>query len=350
MDDIERLRAWSYARQRLSEPARSLENALDSVVAVYATHPTAPLALWARTAAFTPARYRRFDRDRKGVRLPAMRRTVFLVPTRSAPRVFSAVRASPAHALRQLKAAKVSPKQYEAHAKKILRATKQPLSRKELDAVVGIKGAQLGPILRALRYQGRLLTLAGGSLMMSPHRFVATSAWLGEGLDTGAAEGALEWLAGEYLRGYGPARVADFSWWTGVTKTAAKKALEVHDTIDIGDGLFLPVKDEQGFDKVQPLRNTIALLPKWDAYTMGLAPDGRRRFVHPHNQKRVYTPIGTGLSGDGNPVVLIDGEAVATWTFSLKDGAELQPFDRLGAKARKQVDAKLEEIAALLAS
>jgi hypothetical protein len=64
----------------------------------------------------------------------------------------------------------------------------------------------------------------------------------------------------------------------------------------------------------------------------------------------VYTPIGTGLSGDGNPVVLINGEAVATWTFSLQDGAKLQPFDKLTAWAKKRVDEKLDEIARLLSS
>jgi hypothetical protein len=350
VDDIQRLRAWTYSRQRLGEPAGTLVQALDAVVAVYATHPTAPLALWARTSSFTPARYRRFDRDRKGIRLPAMRRTVFLVPTKSATRVFSAVRASPAHALRPLKVAQLSPQHYEAHAKKILGAATNPLSRKELEEVVGIAGTQLGPVLRALRYEGRLLTLAGDSMMMSPHRFVAASAWLEEGLDTGDPDGALAWLAGEYLKGYGPARVADFAWWTGVTTTAAKKALEPHDTIDLGNGLLLPSRDERAFGRVKPLRGAMALLPKWDAYTMGLAPDGRQRFVHPDVQKRVYTPIGTGLPGDGNPVVLIDGEAVATWTFSLKDGAAVQPFGKLGPTVKKRVDGKLSEIASLLSS
>ena len=96
------------------------------------------------------------------------------------------------------------------------------------------------------------------------------------------------------------------------------------------------------------LRGSVDLLPRWDAYTMAYAPDGRRRFVHPNVQAAVYTPIGVGLAGDGNPVVLVDGEAVATWTFSLKDGADVQPFDTLGPKVRRRVDAKLDEIASLL--
>jgi hypothetical protein len=83
---------------------------------------------------------------------------------------------------------------------------------------------------------------------------------------------------------------------------------------------------------------------------MGHAPDGRHRFVHPDSQQAVYTPIGVGLPGDGNPVVLVDGEAVATWTYSAKEGGDVQPFDGFGPKARKRVSEELDNVAALLGS
>jgi hypothetical protein len=350
VDAIDRLRAWSYTRQRLGDPAATAEQALHTVVAVYATHPTAPLALWARTRSLTAARYRRIDGARKGLRIPAMRRTVFLVPRKHAARAFTAVRASPSHALRPLKRLGISTRDYERLAKRILSAPKQPLTMHELEDAAGIKGGELGAVLRCLRYEGRLLTLAGESLHMSPHRYVATSAWVPEGLDAGDAAAALGWLAAEYLRAYGPARIEDLSWWTGVTKRAAAKALEPHDTVDIGDGLLLLANDEPDFARVKPLRDTVVLLPKWDAYTMGHAPDGRRRFVHPDVQPRVYTPVGVGLPGDGNPVALVNGEAVATWTYTLKDGAAVQPFDTLSPKARRRIDEKLDAIAGLLSS
>jgi hypothetical protein len=81
---------------------------------------------------------------------------------------------------------------------------------------------------------------------------------------------------------------------------------------------------------------------------MGHAPSGRHRFVHPDVQSRVYTPIGAGLPGDGNPVVMVDGEAVATWTFTLKDGANVQPFDTLGPKIRARIDERLGAVVGLL--
>jgi hypothetical protein len=349
MELTQRMRAWSYARQRLGRPAGGIERALRDVVAVYSTHPTAPLALWARTRSFTATGYRRIDRERRGVRLPAMRRTVFLVPRDHAGRIFTAVRASPAHALRAVKRHGFSTRDYERFVGRILDAAQTPLPTRELEEAAGIRGAQLGTVLRCLRLEGRILTLAGDSLLMSPHRYVAASAWMPEGLDAGDAAAALEWLAGEYLRAYGPARVEDFAWWTGVTKRMAASAVESHDTRDIGDGLLLPARDEPAFGRVPRVRGTVDLLPKWDPYTMGHAPGGRHRFVHPDVQSRVYTPIGVGLPGDGNPVVLVDGEVVATWTFTLKDGADVQPFDTLGPKIRARIDDGLGAVAGLLA-
>jgi len=61
------------------------------------------------------------------------------------------------------------------------------------------------------------------------------------------------------------------------------------------------------------------------------------------------TPIGVGLPGDGNPVVLVDGQAVATWTFTLKGGPTVQPFDTLGPRIRRKVNEKLGAVARLLA-
>lgn len=345
----DRLRAWSHFRQRLTEPARTVEDALRAVVAVYATHPTSPLTLAARTQTFTSDRYRRIDRARKGIRIPAMRKTLFLVPRGDAASIFTAVRLPSAEALRSLKRHDLSTQDYNHIAKRVLAAAREPVQAQELGDAAGIKGQPLGTVLRCLRYEGRMLALAGDSLMMSAHRYVAASAWAPEGLDAGDPSDALAWLAREYLRAYGPGRIADFAWWAGVTKRSAARAIEAHRTVDIGDGLLLSARDEAAFGRVKRLRGTVDLLPKWDAYTMGHAPDGRHRFVHPDVQHRVYTPIGTGLAGDGNPVVLVDGRAVGVWTYTLKDGARVDAFDTFGPSIRRRVDDKLSDIADLLA-
>ncbi|MGH2695861.1 MAG: DNA glycosylase AlkZ-like family protein [Actinomycetota bacterium] len=322
--------------------------ALRAVVAAYATHPTAPLALWARTRSLTPAAFRRLDRDRKALRIPGMRGTIFLVPHDSAARVFTTVPPPAAWILRSLKRHGFSTREYERFAERILAAARQPLRAAELQDVAGIKGRPLGTVLRCLRYEGRLLALGGDSLHVSAHSYLATSAWASEGLDAGDPSEALAWLASEYLRAYGPARVEDFAWWAGMSKRAAAEAIGAHETVDISAGLLLPARDEAAFGRVDRVRGTVDLLPKWDSYTMGHAPDGRHRFVHPDAQRLVYTPIGPGFPGDGNPVVLVDGQAVATWTYTVRDGAGVQPFDTLGRTIRRKVDERLDAVARFL--
>jgi hypothetical protein len=60
----------------------------------------------------------------------------------------------------------------------------------------------------------------------------------------------------------------------------------------------------------------IDVLPKWDSYTMGYAPDGRQRFIDDRYLKQAYTSA-TGspgaTAGDGLPLVLVGGRAVASW-------------------------------------
>lgn len=349
MDLVERLRAWSHARQRLGRTARGAGEALRAVVAVYATHPTAPLALWARARSLTPAGYRRLDRDRRALRIPGMRGTVFLAPRDAAARIFTAVRPPRARVLRSLKRHALSTDEYERVASRVLAAARVPMRADDLRGPAEFEGPALGTVLRCLRYEGRLLALAGEPMTSSPHRYVTTEAWAPDGLDTGDPGEALGWLAGAYLQAYGPARVEDVAWWAGVGKRAAAEAVASHDTVDVGDGFLLPSSQEAAFAQVRKPRGAVDLLPRWDAYTMGHAPDGRARFVHPDVQRRVYEPIGVGLPGDGNPVVLVDGEAVATWTYSRKDGADVQPFDDLGPTTRRKVEERLGAIAGFLA-
>lgn len=40
---------------------------------------------------------------------------------------------------------------------------------------------------------------------------------------------------------------------------------------------------------------------------------------------------------------------MATWTYSLKDGAEVQPFDTVGPRVRRRIEERLEAIARFLA-
>lgn len=125
------------------------------------------------------------------------------------------------------------------------------------------------------------------------------------------------WLAGEYLRAFGPARAADFAWWAGVTRRDALAAVSALETVE-RDGRLLLASDAHAFDTVEALDpDALAVLPKWDSYTMAYAPDGRQRLVEDRFLGRAYTSVGGSpgaTAGDGLPLVLRSGQAVATWS------------------------------------
>jgi hypothetical protein len=177
---------------------------------------------------------------------------------------------------------------------------------------------------------GELLRIGGKGLRSNELAYVANE------LDEADADEALAWLAGEYLRAFGPIRAKDFQWWAGVTATRARQALADHETEELESGLLIRTEDRSKFEKAKKPTG-VDLLPKWDCYTMGYAPDGRDRFAHPDVVKECYD-----VRGDGRPVILVDGQAAGTWD----KGIEL--FDKATPKVRKAIDERLAAVNAFL--
>ncbi|HWM11346.1 MAG TPA: crosslink repair DNA glycosylase YcaQ family protein [Solirubrobacteraceae bacterium] len=323
---IEQLRAFSYERQRLGRAAPNAARALQDVIAVYSSHPTAPLSLHARAEKMDAKAFHRL----KAVRLPAMRMSIHLLPAKTAHLAFHATPAPAADRKKRMKHFKFTPQRYEALRKQILKAATEPLTLPELREAVGAEPEELKGVSAQMTRDAELVRVGADSLRSNELRYVAVE------LEDADAEEALAWLAGEYLRAFGPIRVKDFVWWAGVTAGRAKQALAAHDTDEI-DGHLILATDVKAFEKAKPAKG-VDLLPKWDAYTMGYAPDGRDRFAHPDVVKECYD-----FRGDGRPVILVDGQAAGTW-----EKLEPQLFDKAGAGTRKAIDERLDAVKAFL--
>jgi hypothetical protein len=328
---LERLTAWSRRRQLLDGRGASALEALRTIVAVYSTHPTAPLALLARSSRLDASQFRALDQQRQAVRIAGMRGSFFMVPTPDASRVFSATRIPLDKLGGTLRYAGLDLETYSRLVPRVLECCGVPLTRSELRACLP-DPEDVYMVARILARQGQVLRV-GGSLRTDQLKWVATSAWLGEDFEDIDRSAALTWLAEVYLRAFGPARVADFAWWSGATRRAASAAVSALATCEI-DGLLLLVQDADAFNAVQPLEpDCLDVLPKWDSYTMGYAPDGRQRFIDDRFLSLAYTQVAGSpgaTSGDGLPLILRGGRAMATWSHRFA-GNQLQlvvaPFE-----------------------
>ena len=349
-DDLDaRIRAFVGARQRLGGAVceDGLLAALTHVVAVYSAQPSGPLSLAARVPAFDPAEFAALEQERLAVRVPAMRLSQHLVPTATVARVTAATRPPLTKVAWSLKPLGLTLDDHPALRDQVRAVATVPLTSRQLQAELGWPSAQVRAVVQIASVEGTVVRVGGAGLRSNAIGWVATEAWLGGPIEPCDPDEALAWLAGEYLRAFGPARVDDFAWWTSSTKPRAAAALARVDTVEVAPGLLLRAEDEAALAATGPLPpDHVDLLPVWDAYTMGYPSTGRARFGPPEVLDRLYDDAGNGLG-----VVLAGGRAVGSWNSRFAgrtmqvDMEELAPWT---PAVRTRVDERLAELADLL--
>lgn len=342
---MERVRGFTYARQRLGRAAPDAAAALRDVVGVYSSHPSAPLSLYARAQAFDFA-------SLDALRLPAMRGSIHLLPRDTAHLAFRAVKVPASVEESRMRYFKLTPERYAELRAKVLEVADEPRSSSELKKLVG-GGDELRYVVGAMGREGQLVRVGAEGLRSNALKWVRPK----PAIKRASRDDALAWLADEYLRAFGPARREDFAWWVGGKPKEVEGALATVDTVEVDappaaggtapGPLLLRRADEADFDRAPKVpRDAIDLLPKWDVLTMGYPRDGRGRFAHDDVLDRCYD-----FRGDGNPLVLRGGEAVAAWSLRFagkRMEVELDWFERPGARLAQAVAAKIEDVAALL--
>jgi hypothetical protein len=332
--------------------------ALGRVIGVYSAMPGGPLALRVRARGIDGDDVRALETGRTAVRMRAMRTSAFLVPVATAALVAAAT-VVPASRFRWLlTAAGITDEALPEVRGALLAAATEPATPAELRgrlAAAGLdgaaapwtRGAALGRVLSLLTGSGDLVAIGGSSLASNALRYVDRERWLGPPADVAPDPVvARAWLAGEYLRAFGPAREEDLAWWAGWTRHAAADALAAHDTVDVGNGLRLLAADLAAFETVEPLPPAITLLPKWDAWTMGYPLGGRARYLDPQVHDRVFDGDGNGLA-----MILRSGRAIGAWAHRAAGTtmeADLDLFEPVAAAERGAVDAELAAIGTFL--
>ena len=119
---------------------------------------------------------------------------------------------------------------------------------------------------------------------------------------------ALQELANRYFISHGPATVYDFSWWSGLTVSEAKKAVDsnasLFEAITIDDSRYWYRKGL--LDEVNHSENVTILLPAFDELLISYKD--RSGMVADANRKEVYTN-----NGIFRPVIVLNNQIIGTW-------------------------------------
>jgi winged helix DNA-binding protein len=343
-EHVRRLRA---AAQLLHRPkSRSVVELVRHLTGVQAqVLSAAGLALRARTTGLKSESVDRARlRDRSIVLTWAMRGTLHLVAVEDYGWLVSlTTEPSLANAHRRLKQEGVPDDQPVKAVGFIARMLESegPLTRAEIADRLQGKGIHVaGQAIAHLVW----LAAAAGVICYGPdQRFVLVADWIGK-TKLRERDSALAELAIRYLTSHAPASPADLAFWSGIRVGDATRAWKA-----IG-GRLVEVDTARGMRWIlrsrrsQAPKGVVRLLPAFDEYLLGW----KDREVAVPAEHRAKINRGGGWL---HPVVLDDGQVVATWsTTRLSNTLRLKvvPFVSLKPAVKRGVAAESKDIAAFL--
>ncbi|MBE7469395.1 MAG: winged helix DNA-binding domain-containing protein [Anaerolineales bacterium] len=169
--------------------------------------------------------------------------------------------------------------------------------------------------------------------------FTLLDEWIPATKSLGRGE-ALAELAQRYFTSHGPATIADFAWWSGLTLTDARAGLEqVKSRLNqetVGGQTYWMSSDLPALAEDSP---TVFLLPGFDEYLLGYTD--RSAVLEP-----IHAPkIVPGNNGIFMPTIVIDGRVVGTWKRTLKKNTAtitLSPFSSFSEVQSQAIAAAAE--------
>jgi hypothetical protein len=218
----------------------------------------------------------------------------------------------------------------------------KPLTREELIAIVGKGRSDRIRQLLGSGWGGMLKPAArSGLLCFGPNRgqsvtFVRPERWLRSWRRVDK-DTALARMARRYLSAYGPATKADFArWWgpwPGVGNAAWSALGDELLTVSVGGASMQILERDIDALRTASVGDPVQLLPAFDTYLMGYAK-------RDHLVGREFASRVSRTAGWISACVLLNGEAIGTWTHAVKNGKlqiMVSPFKQIGASVRSEV-------------
>lgn len=150
-------------------------------------------------------------------------------------------------------------------------------------------------------------------------------------------EEALAKLAHLYFSSHGPATIADFSWWSGLSLTEARQGLEVVKQAlvseKIGEHMYW---FDPSFSLPKQYKDSLYLLPAFDEFLISYKD--RSAIITFEDHKKTVSN-----NGMFRPIIVINGEIVGVWKRIFKKDRiviEINSFRDFSSAIKKQVEAQ----------
>jgi len=350
--------AFRLARHHLSEraPKKAFLSVVGDMTGAQAQLLSAArISLWSRTRDLEIAHIERAFVKRSLVKASCMRRTLFLIPSQN---LATFVRGSARRAEKEVRWARgkgVPGHILDAAIEAALGALDQPLTRPEIaervSRALGVRkrifqgggwgnrrelaavpvGELIYPVVDLLHLVASRGVVCYGPDHGNEPTFVRADTWIPNWQDVSQEE-AERMLLQRYLRAFGPATIADFAMWTGITLTDAREIWAREQphfaTVNV-EGWTATVlrKDIEGLVQAKFERPLVRLLPYFDSFLLGYGD--RKHLLAMEHHQRVYRPQGWIA-----PVVLVDGRVAAVWEHALERNRLRVTVTKLGPLSR----------------
>jgi winged helix DNA-binding protein len=347
--------AWRLERHRLVNRAApsDLVGVVGEICGLHAQlMSSAELSLWARVDGLEPdAVQELLWKQRALVKLWAMRGTLHLLPSSEVGLWVSALGTYTNRGM-------TGHPEIDVLSKAVGRALKgRFLTREELALAVEriTREPSYGEYVRSS--WGSYLKPASfrGGLCFAPSddgrvRFTTPETWVPHGIDKPDPADALLEVTRRFLAAYAPATAADLAlWWGGFGPARGVRMLAAlgDEAVEVdvgGECAWVLARDVRELAAAES-PDTARLLPAFDPWTVG-ASRNAPALLEPRHKARVYR--GQGWF---SPVLLVNGRMVGVWKHARKGRrllVELEPFGKLPAWARTQLEAEAERLAHFL--
>jgi hypothetical protein len=330
------------ARQLLLERSKlPLTRALEQVGGLQTQYaPSAYIALWSRLHNFRRKALTEALQQRRAVQATLMRATIHIVSAHDFPLFAAAIRKARRESWLRFQQKQLKGIDMEMVAARMrMHLSKGPQRQTELLELLKADGFPQIAVVSAGMWLDLVRVPPSGTWeQRRADLYGLADEWLRKSKPT-EAEG-LEQLVRRYLGGFGPASLNDLASWAGLPVTTLRPVVDrlpLRRFRDDKGGVLLDLLRAPLPDPETPA--PVRFLPTWDAT---LLVHARRTQMLPERHRSLVFNTKTPHSVS---TFLVDGTVAGRWHYE-KGRVHLEPFERLSAAVRRDLEDEAKRLAA----